>query len=293
MALGATTNGHLNLYQVDGETNANLQNVCFDNFIIDRARFGRDAKDVIVGSKVPLGYFYSYDMIKGQSTRIPLIQGKEKLALRDFVLSPDKDLLASRGKVGSFYLITMKSRELIATFKLNENAHGLCFSKDGQRLFTHSDDGAIYVYDIRNAKRCYHRFIDEGSLGGRSLIVSPNQGYLTTGDQSGLINVYKYDSIWQTENPKPLRSVQNIKTSIECLKFNHTSELLGVSSGFANNAVRMIHFPTISVFSNFPIPHTEYKRITELDISPNSGYMAMANHLGSAFLFRLNHFIHY
>ncbi|XP_074604965.1 U3 small nucleolar RNA-associated protein 18 homolog wicked [Brevipalpus obovatus] len=293
LALTAAANGNLNIFQVDGDTNASLQNLYFENFPVDRARFTKDGNMIVVGSKPALGYFFTYDMVKGHTSRVPLKQAKEKLALREFVLSDDGNLFASRGKDGNIHLFTMNSRELVSTFKLNEEAHGLSFDKETSKLFSHSDEGAVYVFDIRHTKRCYHRFIDQGSLGGRSLAIAPNQSLLATGDQSGLVNFYQYDKIWNTDQPKPVKSLVNLKTPIECLKFNHTSEMMAVSSGFAENAVRIVHSLSQSVFSNFPQPYTQFKRITEVDFSPNSGYLTFANNRGTAFLSLLNHYIHY
>lgn len=50
----------------------------------------------------------------------------------------------------------------------------------------------------------------------------------------------------------PVKSVMNLTTAITDIKFNPSSQLLGVCSKWKKNAVKMVHVPTQSVYQNFP-----------------------------------------
>ena len=63
----------LNL-QIDGQTNPSIQSIHVKNFPIHTAHFSADGEQVIMASRRP--FFYVYDMIKGEVTRIPGVRGR-------------------------------------------------------------------------------------------------------------------------------------------------------------------------------------------------------------------------
>jgi len=57
--------------------------------------------------------------------------------------------------------------------------------------------------------------------------VSNNGKYLATGSYSGIVNVYDlHQQDRLEENQKPLKSIKNITTAINLVKFNHNDEIL-------------------------------------------------------------------
>jgi U3 small nucleolar RNA-associated protein 18 len=52
----------------------------------------------------------------------------------------------------------------------------------------------VYVWDVRQRK-CLHRFIDEGCLGGLSLSLSAGDQYLACGSTSGVVNIYSGSNV--------------------------------------------------------------------------------------------------
>lgn len=286
-------NGQIDIVNVDGDDNKKLNSVLLENFQLHRACFTTDGEDIIIGSKTTFGYFYNYNMRTSVHSRVPLLMGKDRLALKDFTLSPNGQYLASTGRKNSFYLMSMKPKEIITSFQLNDEVHSLCFSPDSTKLFAGGDEGLIYCYDVRQTKRCFHRFYDDGAISCKSLSISPNTGYFITGDQSGLVNCYKYEDVMTNQNPKPIKNFTNLKTPINSIKFNNSSELAIISSSHADNCVKLVHFPSCTIFSNFPVSFSNLRRVNAVDISPNSGYIALANNLGYAYLYRLNHFPDY
>jgi hypothetical protein len=73
---------------------------------------------------------------------------------------------------------------------------------------------------------------------------------------------------------------------VASVKFNPTSEILSMTSEAADNAVKMLHLPSMSVFSNFPGFNVNLKRINCVDFSVNGGYYSVGNNRGAANLFR-------
>lgn len=58
--------------------------------------------------------------------------------------------------------------------------------------------------------------------------------------RSGVVNIYSQEACLNSANPKPLKSVMNLRTSITSLTFNPSSEILAVASRVEDEAVRLV-----------------------------------------------------
>ena len=146
------------------------------------------------------------------------------------------------------------------------------------------------MWDIRSARSCVHKFVDDGCIRGTSIAVSPNNRYIATGSDSGVVNVYERQTALNSTRPKPERIVLNLTTSIGQVKFNPTSELLAMSSELKENALKLLHVPSRTVFANFPSFNFNLKRVNCIDFSLNGGFFSVGNNRGAANLYRLKHF---
>lgn len=133
----------------------------------------------------------------------------------------------------------------------------------------------------------------QGCLAGTSLALSPNGEYVACGSSSGIVNIYD-NKCFTTENPQPIKAMKNLHTSVTGLCFNSTSEILAYSSDAADNAVKLLHVPSLTTFSNFPgFGNKTIRLARKMDFSPNSGYFLIGNHKGCALMYRLNHYSNY
>ncbi|XP_028402365.1 U3 small nucleolar RNA-associated protein 18 homolog [Dendronephthya gigantea] len=285
--LVAGLNNKLNIFQVDGKANANLQTIHLNGFPIHTAHFIESGKQVILASKRK--HFYCYDMVNGRVTRIPEIRGKEEKHFSNFIASPDGKYLVFPGKNGYIYLLSSKTKQWIADLKMNGSVTTIAFFADGKQMITAGGDGEVYIWDMKS-RRCLHKFKDEGCIISTALAVSPNGQYIACGSDSGVVNIYD-KQCFDKEFPKPIKTVMNLTTQISKLKFNSTSEILGMSSRSIKNAFRLLHVPSLSVFSNWPTSNTPLRYVETFDFSPRSGYIAIGNDRGRALLFRLNHYM--
>lgn len=87
--------------------------------------------------------------------------------------------------------------------------------------------------------------------------------------------------------------ILNLVTKISGITFHPSSEIVSIFSSEKENAVRLAHFPSMTVFKNFPIRNKGTARINTMDFSPNGGYMAAGLNNGSAYLYRLHHYDQY
>lgn len=279
----------VSLFQVDGKTNPKIQSIHLERFPIHKAQFSQDGQTVIATS-LKNKMFYLYDMMEGRITPVHTVRGLNEARVKEFSVCPEGGALLLTGTNGYLHLLTLQTKEVVRSMKINGDVSGVAFSHDGSKVFAQSEDGEVYVWDMRSS-RCVNRFTDEGCVKGTSIAASRNGQYLACGSQSGVVNVYSQEACLKSANPKPLKAVMNLLTSATSLTFNPSSEILAIASRVEDEATRLVHLPSLTVFSNFPVSKRKFVyRASCLDFSPHSGFFSLANNKGHAPLFRLLHY---
>ncbi|XP_019398350.1 PREDICTED: U3 small nucleolar RNA-associated protein 18 homolog [Crocodylus porosus] len=253
----------VSLFQVDGKINSKIQSIHLESFPVHKARFSADGERVIATS-IRNKMFYVYDMMGGNIIPVNQIRANQK---------------------------EMKATmELIGSMKINGKAVASNFTPDSSKIYTNSDEGEVFIWDVKS-RRCINKFTDEGCLHGRCLALSKNGQYVACGSSSGVVNVYTSDTCLQEANPKPVKAIMNLVTAATSLVFNSTTEILAVASNKADDAVKLVHIPSFTVFSNFPVFRRKAIYLTQsMDFSPRSGFFSIGNNKGKALLYRVNHY---
>ncbi|XP_034950766.1 U3 small nucleolar RNA-associated protein 18 homolog [Chelonus insularis] len=290
VALVAGLSGVLSICQIDGKENPKLQSIKFENFRINSAKFLKDGTEVLAGSRTK-SYSQCYDLMTGRTYKIPLPDVITNM--ENFEVSPDGKKIAVLGrKWGEVFLLTTSGKELIHTFKMHHKCNAVAFTPDNKHLITHGNSEEIYIWDL-NDRRCVHKAIDDGCITNGAVAISPSSQFLATGSKQGVVNIYETESVFSQRVPQPCKIVKNLVTPITAMKFNSTSEILAIASNLTENAFRMVHFPSLNVFSNFPTSHTVMNHPLTIDFSPGSGFMSVTNDKNNAFLYRLKHYGNY
>ncbi|WAR02891.1 UTP18-like protein [Mya arenaria] len=290
VALTGGSNNTLTLFQVDGKTNPKIQSFFLENYPITCAHFSRDGEQVIIGSNHKA--FKYLDMIAGKVVNVPY-KGMEEKSMNKFVLSPDGKYIVFLGKYGRMHFISSKSKEWLFTLTMNGSVQSVAFTSDGQQMYSHGDDGQVYVWDVRT-RECIHRFMDEGCTRGTCIAISPNDQYLACGSNTGVVNLYERESCLTGFEPRPVKAIMNLTSSCAIAKFNATSEILAIVSREEEKAIKLVHTASQTVFSNFPDNmDVHMKTPTAIDFSVNSGYLTLGTNRGKAMLYRLKHYGNY
>uniref|UniRef100_A0A8D3EAL1 U3 small nucleolar RNA-associated protein 18 homolog n=1 Tax=Scophthalmus maximus TaxID=52904 RepID=A0A8D3EAL1_SCOMX len=279
----------VSLFQVDGKTNPKIQSIHLQRFPVHQAAFSHDGETVIATGTTNK-MFYLYDMMEGRVTPVHTVRGLNEARVKEFSVCPEGGALLLTGSHGYLHLLTLKTKEVVRSMKINGDVAGVAFSPDGSKVFVNSEEGEVYVWDVRSS-RCVNRFTDDGCVKATSIAASRNGQYLACGSQSGVVNIYSQEACLNSANPKPMKAVMNLLTSATSLTFNPTSEILAIASRAEDEAVRLVHLPSLSVFSNFPVSKRKIVyRATCLDFSPHGGFFSLANNKGHAPLYRILHY---
>ena len=118
------------------------------------------------------------------------------------------------------------------------------------------------------------------------MVVSESQSYklvknnrwVAIGNNNRIVNIYDRSVFApETTHPKPIKTVENLITSISSLVFNPDGQLLCIASRAKRDALRLVHLPSGSVYSNWPTSGTPLGKVTSIAFSPNNEMLAIGN----------------
>eukprot|EP01100_Stratorugosa_tubuloviscum_P006891 TRINITY_DN291_c0_g4_i1.p1 TRINITY_DN291_c0_g4~~TRINITY_DN291_c0_g4_i1.p1 ORF type:complete len:498 (+),score=174.85 TRINITY_DN291_c0_g4_i1:121-1614(+) len=284
----ASSNGVLSLYKLNNRSNNLISTSLLSNFEIKQAKFTFNGENVICTANKH--YYYYFDILSESHHRVSNIGASLGNSFRKFIISPDNQYIVFLSDSGSMIITSSKSKKLIAELKMNGNVHSACFSADGRYLYSTGSDCEIYKWDF-GSRVCMHKFIDYGSISTKAISFSSDNNWLVTGSSSGVVNIYDPNKIYseQLVNPKPEKMLMNLTTKIssKLLQFNSDNQLLAMGSTKLKNSMRLVHFPSLSVYSNWPINMAEPK---SFDFSIDSRFFALSTKFDKIELYKLNHY---
>lgn len=292
----------LRFFTADGVSNEPLQSFYFADMPVHTARFASGGSVVVASGR--RRFFYVLDVTTEKVERIKGLVGRSERSLEKFVVpsSPaggagQAEVVAFYGTDGSMPLVSLRSRQVVGELRMSGTVRAATFSPvGGPRLFTAGGDGRVCVWDVR-MQRCIGRFVDEGCVGGSALAAS--QSHLACGSGSGVVNVYSRAALpgdAATEGggavgrPAPLRALTNLVTVVDTLAFSPGGEVLCMASRMKKNSLRLVHVPTLTVFSNWPTSRSPLHYVHCACFSPGGGFLAMGNARGHVLMYRLHHF---
>merc|ERR1711933_217708 len=126
-----------------------------------------------------------------------------------------------------------------------------------------------------------------GSLAARRTGPRAPTPMLAVGTATGNIDVF--DVGGPRISKEPVKSIPNLVTFVDSLRFHHSGELLVGASRGKEDALKVVHMGTGTVFKDWPTSRTPLQRVTALDLSRRSGYLAIGNERGRVLLYQLGH----
>ncbi|KPI91304.1 hypothetical protein RR46_14808 [Papilio xuthus] len=287
VSLVAGTSGVVSLFTIGGDANTKLHSFKLKNWNVTAAHFTPDGTEAYIASDNNHNYCI-YDLVKAEPKLMQLPKVVKKPNI--FKLSSDGKYIATSIGLDEVYIICAKSKELLRSLKNNTNIASVAFSSNCDKLYCYGMQGEITVWDMSTFK-ALSKFHDQGCVTASRIETSACGRLLATGSGEGIVNVYEMSNLTSLY-PMPLKTIPHLKTKITSIKFNGTSEILAISSGYYPNAIKILQLPSYHVFYNFPSNLNLYQ-VQNVSFSPNTGYMGISNNKGRAFLYRLKHYKNY
>lgn len=130
---------------------------------------------------------------------------------------------------------------------------------------------------------------------------SPCPCLACAGSSSGVVNVYERGQVGGGAAPAPVlgltpelrpaprTSVMSLVTSVDSLEFSPDGQLLALASRMKRDALRLMHVPSGTVYSNWPTSRSPLGYVHAVAFSPAGGSLAIGNAKGRVLVYRLHH----
>ncbi|KAF1830940.1 U3 small nucleolar RNA-associated protein-like protein [Decorospora gaudefroyi] len=238
-------------------------------------------------------YFHVWNIATGKVEKISRVYGHqhEQRTMEYFSLSPDGRYMALRGssRKGGGVINILDTRTLQWATQVRVESRGgvadFAWWSDGSGLSIAGKNGEVTEWSVEEG--VIGRWTDEGAVGTTVIALGGNSGregwlggdrWVAVGSSSGVVNVYDRRA-WSENDasdkhakpdsngcipkaPKPLRALQNLTTPVSHLEFTADGQVLAMASRWKNNAMRLVHLPSATVFKNWPTEKTPLGRIT-------------------------------
>lgn len=171
------------------------------------------AKHINSGSEIVLSgrrkHFYTYDLEKGKVDRCGNIFSSKERDIGSLErLFVGNNQFAFGSLEGYVLLYDSKSKTYKHDLKINGTVSSVCFDVNDNYLYTVGDQSEIHVFDLRKYRKCVNKVADTGNFNTTVMTISPDGGYLATGSNNGVVNLFSLEDFHSgNENIEPLRVI--------------------------------------------------------------------------------------
>ncbi len=283
----------VHLFNLDSAAHECLYSARFSDMPVASSCFSAAGDEVLaVGRRA---FFYSIDVAKEQVNRISGVKGRSEREWTRICASPCGKFVFLAGEQGCIVVLSAKTKQWIANLKMNEPVQALTVSGDAKFLFSSGQGSVVYIWDLATFK-CIRRFTDNGGTMATALGVSGDSSLLSVGSYSGVVNVYDLQSMLissrgtVTSTFAPLKCYENLLTPVSGTVFHPSSQLLSIYSREKRNALRMIHYPSGRIYTNWPTERSPLGRVVDVAFNCTGSTAAFGNKDGVVQIYNLKHF---
>ena len=190
---------------------------------------------------------------------------------------------------GNAFIYDINTKRFKYDLKINSSINAICF--DEINIYLVGDQSEIFIFDIRKYRNCVNKINDNGNIFTNCMDISFDYNFLATGSKNGYVNVYKVDDLKNSSSDEvePIKVIDNLTTSCDYVKFNKSSNILGMSSKWKKNAIRLFNLDTMKMYSNFPSFKERIKYPFCIDFNSDNSYFAIGNDEGKLFLYQTDY----
>ncbi|OLL22632.1 putative U3 small nucleolar RNA-associated protein 18 [Neolecta irregularis DAH-3] len=281
----------LRLFHIDGKINPPATSIHLRKLPISHASFHPDGRRVFAGGRRK--FLYSWDLESGLVNKIDRISGIEHLSnsMEHFRLSPCGKYIGISAKNGWVNILAAGTGQWVAGAKIEGAISEFVWCRDGSGLVISNTNGELWDWSI-GERRFTFRWKDDGGVSTCKIALGGyGDRWCAIGSSCGIVNVYDRRSFSSEErNPKPLKTLEHLTTSINCLEFSPDGQILAMATRGKKDKLRMVHIPSCSVYKNWPAQTTPLGRVGCLEFSPHGEMITIGNEQGRVGLWKLQHY---
>lgn len=285
--LSSGSDKNLHLFKVEGGSSDRLFSAKFKDMPIMSSHFSVDGQEILSTGR--RSFFYCTDVTTEKVTRINGIKGRHEREWTTFCPSKCGKYLFLCGQNGTIVILCAKTKQWISNLTMNEHVTALCCSPDSRYLFSVGQSNIIYVWDLISLK-CIKKFSDNGATLGTALAISEDSSLLACGGSTGIVNIYDANSLLTTNSFTPLKSYSNLVTPVSGCCFHPSSQILTMFSREKRNELRVVHYPSGRVYTNWPTERSPLGRVASMSYNCDGSSAAFASKDGIIQIYNIKHF---
>ncbi|KTW26448.1 hypothetical protein T552_02927 [Pneumocystis carinii B80] len=281
----------LKLFHIDKDVNPLVSSLYLHSSSIQTATFHPNSNKIIVGGQRK--YFYIWDLESGNISKVSRTYGHDDIqtSMEKISVSPCGNFIGIVGNKGWFNILSAGTGQWITGFKIEGEISDVSWLRSGEGICVSNRYGGIWEWNILSQKviskwnneSCYG--ITKLSLGGF------DDRWFAVGSNIGIVNVYDRRNLsGELNNPSLYKTLDNLTTPINTLEFSSDGQILAMASKEKRDSLRLVHFPTGSVYKNWPTGSTPLGNVTVTKFSPSGSEIAIGNKGGKIGLW---HFAYY
>lgn len=283
------------IYHIDGRVNNMVTSLHLKDTPIYTCQFlplvTKDNKNLVYASG-RRRYMNKWDLNSGQVEKISRMYGQEKFqkSMEYFKISSKGNYIGLIGSSGYCNLLNGMTGQYVKNFKTEGTIIDFDFTNDEKEVVVVNTMGEVREFSVEaeDNRKLIKKWNDESGVGITKLKVGgPKNRWLAIGTNNGIVNLY--DRTSQTPT-KPFKTVENLITTISSLQFSPDGQLLVIASRAKRDAMKLVHLPTGTVYSNWPTSGTPLGKVTAVTFLPNNQMLAVGNEAGKVTLWRLTHY---
>jgi len=285
----------LRLYHIDAKTNPPLSSLYIPSVPISTSAFHLDARRVFFSGRRP--YYHIWNLETGSCERIARVYayGKRVNSMEYFKLSPCGAYLAVLGAGGQVHILSASTAQWVATAHVDGKAADFAWYSSGPMGLTIANKaGELFEYNL-TARAISARWLDEGGVHTSKIALGAGDRFIAVGSNSGVVNIYDRTPITKStlelgKQLKPIKALGHLVTRIGSLEFSPDGQVLAMASRAKKDALRLVHIPTCTVFSNWPTSATPLGRVEAVAwarSAPGGGWLSVGNEAGKVRLWEI------
>lgn len=308
----------LRIYHVDGAANPLVTSLHLKDLPVSTCHFAPLSDKHHSGNLIFAGgrrrYMHKWDLDSGEVAKVSRMYGHEhtQRSFEYFKVLPLGTYVGLTGNSGWCNLLSARTGQWVRGFKIEGRIVDFEFSADEQVLVVVNAAGQVWEYALSVhdkvvqdqgiqdqgiqdqaplQNQVLRRWDDNGGVGITKIkLGGPKSRWLAIGSNNGLVNIYDRTRFVEGTPFVPVRCVQNLVTTISSLAFTSDGQLLCVALRGKRDALRIVHLPSCTVYSNWPTSGTPLGKVTAAQFSPNNKMLAVGNEAGKVTLWRLEHY---
>lgn len=289
----------LRVFFISKKNDKLVTSIHLQNFLISKCMFSltENNKNLIYcGSK--RRFMYKWDLTSNVVEKISRLYGHEdtQKSFEYFKVSKNGKYLALKGKNGWCNILNAVTCQWIEGFKVEGLIADFEFASDESLIIISNESGEIHEFQLpynnneSNKKKLLNKWKIKDAFGITIISLGGiNDQWLAAGSKNGL--VYIYDRLNLIDGfPLFVKVIDNLITKISSLCFSSDAQILCIASRSKRDALKLIHLPTFSVFTNWPTSETPLGKVTSVCFSSTNEILAIGNISGKVTTWKINYF---